>query len=372
MKLKSDPNWFQIENVADVPSPSLLVFPDRVEANIRRMIEIVDGDPARLRPHVKTHKMAQVIKMQLDAGITKFKCATIAEMEMTAGAGAKDVLFAFQPVGTNMDRIRQLQEKFSDTVFSAVVDDPDNLKRISDADFGLGLFVDVDCGMHRSGIAVEDAFELCEAIEAAPGVEFMGLHIYDGHNHAPDPAEREEQFDTAIHPVRQLLERLDAEGPHPKENVGGGSPTFALHARKAPWSCSPGTTCFWDANYGSKFKDLGFSHAAVLLSRIISRPGPDRICTDLGHKAVAAERPIENRVHFFNFPEGAKPVLQAEEHLAFEVPDQKAFHIGQELYGLPGHICPTVALHEEAIIVREGRATDERWAVVARKRKITI
>ena len=105
---------------------------------------------------------------------------------------------------------------------------------------------------------------------------------------------------------------------------------------------------------------------------MISRPGSDRICFDLGHKAVAAERPIEDRVRFFDFPEEARPVLQAEEHLTFEVPDREAFQVGQELYGLPGHICPTVALHEEAVIVREGRATDERWAVVARKRRITV
>ena len=78
---------------------------------------------------------------------TASQLATIAEMEMVAAAGAKDVLFAFQPVGPNIDRMRQLQEKFPGTVFSALVDDADNLKRISDANFGLRLFVDVDCGM---------------------------------------------------------------------------------------------------------------------------------------------------------------------------------------------------------------------------------
>ena len=365
-------NWYQVENVADVPSPSLLVYPNRVAANIRRMVEIVDGDPSRLRPHVKTHKMAEVIQLQLDAGITKFKCATIAEMELVASAGAKDLLLAYQPVGPNIDRMRQLQKKFPDTVFSAVVDDAEILKQISAADFGLRLFVDVDCGLHRTGISVADTFGLCQAIAAAPGVEFMGLHVYDGQNHAPDPTDRERQFDSSIDPVRPLLERLEAEGPQPRENVGGGSPTFALHAGKAPWSCSPGTTCFWDANYGANFEDLGFIPAAALLSRVISRPGPNRICTDLGHKAVAAERPIDKRVQFFDFPEDAMPVIQSEEHLAYEVPNREAFHVGQEIYGLPGHICPTVALHEEAIIVRNGRATDERWLVAARKRKITV
>ncbi|MEM7015562.1 MAG: D-TA family PLP-dependent enzyme [Verrucomicrobiota bacterium] len=364
--------WYQLENVADVPSPSLLIYPDRIEANIQRMLELVNGNAVRLRPHVKTHKMAEIIKMQLAAGITKFKCATIAEMEMTATAGAEDVLLAFQPVGPNIDRLRQLQEKFPETKISAVVDDEGILKQISDANFGARLFVDVDCGMHRSGISVEDTFALCQAIDTAAGVEFIGLHVYDGHNHAPDPGEREGQFDGAIDPVRQLLERLDAEGPQQQENVGGGSPTFGFHASKAPWSCSPGTTLLWDAGYGTKFGDLGFKQAAVLLSRVISKPGPDHVCTDLGHKAVAGENPIENRVRFFDLSEDAKPVMQSEEHLVYQMADRSSVAVGQELYGLPWHICPTVALHEEAIICRDGRATDERWSIASRKRKITI
>src|SRR4029077_4696005 len=79
--------WYAIADVAGVPSPALLVYPDRVRENIARMLAIAGG-PARLRPHVKTHKLPQVVRMQLDAGITKFKAATIAEAEMTAAAGA--------------------------------------------------------------------------------------------------------------------------------------------------------------------------------------------------------------------------------------------------------------------------------------------
>ena len=160
-------DWHRLANPDEIPSPALLIYPDRVEENIRRMIAMA-GTADRLRPHVKTHKLGEIVQLQLKAGITRFKCATIAEMEMVAGAGAKDLLLAFQPVGPNLDRMRQLQETFPGTVFSAVVDDPDTLQRMSDAGFGLRLFVDVDCGMHRTGIGVEGAFELCQAIDAAP------------------------------------------------------------------------------------------------------------------------------------------------------------------------------------------------------------
>src|SRR5262245_9213772 len=91
--------WYQVGNVAEVDSPALLVYPDRIEENIRRMIAMVDGKRERLRPHIKTHKMADIVRMQMEQGINKCKCATIAEAEMAAQCGVADVLIAYQPVG---------------------------------------------------------------------------------------------------------------------------------------------------------------------------------------------------------------------------------------------------------------------------------
>jgi D-serine deaminase-like pyridoxal phosphate-dependent protein len=123
--------WYTVENVADIPSPALLVYPDRVERNIRRMIEIAGG-VGRLRPHMKTNKLREVVRMHLDQGITRFKCATIAEAEMAAAAGAPDVLLAYQPVGPNVKRFVHLVETFSGTQFSAVVDDEATIRALSD------------------------------------------------------------------------------------------------------------------------------------------------------------------------------------------------------------------------------------------------
>jgi len=104
--IQNDPSkgdWYNVENPTDITSPSLLIYPDRVEVNIRRMIEIA-GNPHRLRPHVKTHKMAEIVRLQMKHDICKFKCATIAEAEMVASCGAEDVLLAIQPVGPNQER----------------------------------------------------------------------------------------------------------------------------------------------------------------------------------------------------------------------------------------------------------------------------
>ena len=113
--------WHRVANIDEVASPALLVYPDRIEANVRRMIAIAGG-VARLCPHVKTHKLPEVVRLQQALGIDKFKCATIAEAEMVAGCGAAHVLLAHQPVGPNGRRLLDLVEKFPATQFAAIVD----------------------------------------------------------------------------------------------------------------------------------------------------------------------------------------------------------------------------------------------------------
>lgn len=373
--------WFHVVNADEIASPALLVWPDRVARNIESMLNQVGGDPARLRPHVKTHKLAEVVRMQRDAGIEKFKCATIAEAEMTAGAGARDVLFAYQPVGPNIGRLRSLVSQFPETRFSALVDDEGILSQISAAFTTSArparLFLDLDCGMGRSGILPgESAMRLCRRMEELPGVEFGGIHVYDGHIHDVSVKDRDQHFATAFGSADLFLRELERAGIRAPVIVGGGSPTFPWHAMASTqlgdrYECSPGTTLFWDAGYGTRHPDLDFVPAAALLARIISRPGSGRLCLDLGHKAVAAENPLENRVRFPEIPE-AKLVLQSEEHLVLETPNADRYSVGDIVYGIPWHICPTVALHQEAVIVRDGRATGERWEIRARNRRLSV
>ncbi len=375
-------SWYEVENVAEVASPALLVWPDRVKANIATMIASVGGDVSRLRPHVKTHKLAEVVRLQVAEGITQFKCATIAEAEMTAQGGAADVLLAYQAVGPNIARLIALAEKYSDCRFSCLTDDSSIATAIADAITAADakdrvcVFVDIDCGMHRTGIEVGDeAAALCQQLNDA-GV-WGGLHVYDGHIHDPGLDKRQAAFDDAFTVFEKFVADLDSDGLKPPLIVGGGSPTFGLHSAQKGWQCSPGTTLFWDDGYGTKFPDLEFVPATVLLGRIISKPGRNHVCIDLGHKSVSAENPIERRVRLLNFPEAAQPVGQSEEHLVMEFPDdaldaRELLQVGDVVYGMPWHICPTVALHQEAVVIEDGRATGERWTIHARNRRITV
>jgi D-serine deaminase-like pyridoxal phosphate-dependent protein len=125
----------------------------------------------------------------------------------------------------------------------------------------------------------------------------------------------------------------------------------------------------WDFGYSTKFLDLDFLHAAVVLTRVVSKPGANRLCLDLGHKAIAAENPPP-RVQFLNLPD-ATAIAHSEEHLVIETGRANEFSVGDCLYGVPRHICPTVALYSEATVAHEGKAT-ERWRITARERVLTI
>jgi D-serine deaminase-like pyridoxal phosphate-dependent protein len=232
------------------------------------------------------------------------------------------------------------------------------------------VFIDIDCGMHRSGILpAAGAFELYRAIATAPGLLAGGLHVYDGHISNADLTGREQECNSALSPVRALRQQLIAAGFPVPCLVAGGTPTFPIYARQTDVECSPGTCVFWDGMCAKQCPGMDFLQAALVLTRVVSKPGKNLLCLDLGHKAIAAENP-HPRVHFLNLPD-ARAVRHSEEHLVVETERAAEFPLGAPLYGIPWHICPTVALYSEAVVVTGGRAA-EKWKIEARQRAIHI
>ncbi len=365
--------WYSIDNPDDVPSPTLLVYPDRIEENLRRMIRLA-GDVTLLRPHVKTHKMPQIIAMKRALGIDKFKTSTIAESEMTASAGGKDILMAYQPVGPNVRRFVELIRRFPETHFSALVDNLASLLEIANCAKANGvvacLYVDLNVGMNRTGIVPgPEAAQLYKALCSADGVSAGGVHAYDGHLHQSDLAEITEKNKQVFEPVWSWIEGLRKDGFEVPNIIAAGTPTSGLLAKRGDVEVGLGTAVLWDFGQSITSPYLDFQNAAVLLARVISHPTPNRICIDLGHKAVASEM-TQPRVRWFGL-EDATAVIHSEEHLVLETDKSDLFPVGTVVYGLPKHICPTVALHNEVWTVTN-RMAGEKWPVVARARSLTI
>jgi len=366
--------WYEVKEIEEIDSPALLIYKNRVANNVRTMIEIA-GNATRLVPHVKTHKMAEIVKMQIDAGISRFKCATIAEAEMLAETGAKNILLAYQLNSSKAKRFLSLIRKFPATIFSCLVDNISSAESLNSLFANenkiANVYIDVDAGMHRTGIEPDEKlFDLYLALDKLPFINCKGLHVYDGHIRDQDFDMRKKKVDEAFAPVNKIIARIVAEGFYKPEIIAGGTPTFTVHALNKEEYCSPGTCLLWDYGYDALLAEQHFQFAAVLITRVISKPSSELITTDLGHKSVAAENPISQRVFFLNL-EDYQVKSQSEEHLVIEVKDTEKIKIGDILYGVPYHICPTVALYDEANIIENGDVVD-KWNVIARKKKITI
>jgi D-serine deaminase-like pyridoxal phosphate-dependent protein len=366
---------YRLDEPSALLSPSLLIFRDLVRQNLEGMIGMAGGAD-RLRPHVKTHKMAALVRMAEAMGIRKHKCATIAEAEMVAAAGGTDVLVAYPMVGPNVGRLARLVRAYRTTTFRAVVDHPESARALSDGLQGLErplpVLIDLDVGMGRTGIEPGDAAaDLYALVDRLPHLEPDGLHAYDGHIREADPHARREAAQPGLERTLKLRDRLLARGLPVPRLVLGGTPTFPVYAalEEPGVECSPGTCALHDDSYATKFPDLPFTPAALLLTRIVSQPRPGRLCLDLGHKAVAADPPGA-RLRLLDLPD-ATLGGQSEEHLVVDTPHTAEFPPGTHLLAIPTHICPTCALHRRAYVIEDGALVDQ-WDVSARDRVLGI
>ena len=358
------PDWFEIENDDQILSPALLFYPERIQKNIQSMIETA-GSADRLRPHVKTYKCREIVKMQMDAGITRFKCSTLAEAVMLGRCKAPDVLIAYPLTGPNQNGYLRLIKQFPDTSFSTLVDHPDQIAQWkSKLEEPLRVYIDLDVGMHRTGIKPELADELISLLKEEPFF-LAGFHAYDGHIRDEDPKQRKASAEHSFFAAERLIQPFKESTTF----IAGGSITFPIHAAVPGRELSPGTTLLWDHGYGESFPDLDFDIAATLFTRVISKPGAGLICLDLGYKAVASEMKQHDPVYFPQFP-NTKFIGHSEEHLVVKTPDAKNLRPGNVLYGFPWHICPTVAMHAKAGIVKNHTVT-EFWEITSRQRTYT-
>ncbi len=363
---------YHIEDVSAIDSPALLVFPEVVGGNIDNALKmIVDLQTTCLRPHVKTVKCQEVIQLAMEKGIDRFKCSTIAEAELLGMAGAKDVLLCYQLSATKAKRFAALREKYPKTLFSALVDNKASAVMLSNffQKQGLAVFIDVNVGMDRTGIKTEEVFEFLRYLKDFEGLSLKGLHVYDGHVHAPEVAIRKEQTETIFSEIAALWKKAEDLLKKKLIVIIGGSPSFPFYAKKQGVECSPGTIFFWDAGYGSSFPELPFTPAATILTRIISIIDDQIMCLDLGTKATATDPP-QPRVEILGLENGTI-VDQFEEHLVVSVSDTSQYQIGEPFLAIPYHICPTVNLYEALTIIENGAITGT-WEVLARNRKITI
>lgn len=367
---------YHLNDTSKIFSPSLLVFKELLEANLDHLIRVA-GSASRLRPHCKTHKMPEVTKLELAKGITKHKAATLAEAEMLAQALATDIFLAYNLVGPNIERTIAFLKKYPQVQFKATGDHPKPLGELSRALTAAGLsmeiLVDVNVGMNRTGVEPgPQALALYELLATLPGIRPGGLHVYDGHQQAQDFAQRRASVDAMWSKVMELVAAIKTKGLPLPRIVCGGTGSFPVYAEKTDplIELSPGTLVFNDMGYTRMFPDLDFPPATVLLTRVVSRPAPDRMTLDVGNKAVASDQPFGKRLTIIDLPE-AEQVGHNEEHLVLKTPLAEKYAPGDVLLAVPTHICPTTAWYKSVYVIEKGNVVDQ-WEVTGRDRVITI
>lgn len=346
----------------DIETPALLVFEEKLEHNIRATVELAGG-PQNLMPHVKTHKSADILRRQMEAGIQAFKCATLKEAEMIAHEGASEALLSYPLAQAGKaKRFVQLQQKYPQTQWFALASSPRHLETLSQAALEAGVtvsvMVDLDVGMHRTGIDPGDpAFQLCLRISETSGLKFGGLHAYDGHNEQTDLSEREAAARKALGFVRELETRLRKIGFEEFSIVMGGSPCYPYYAREKGIKASPGTTVYWDGGYSKNMPDLPFRCCTLVLTQVVDENQALGLITlDLGSKAICSDKPLPDRATFPGYP-NLKIVRQNEEHLVLETSGY-SLSIGDYLLAIPRHVCTAVIHYSGArLIDKDGNAT---------------
>jgi D-serine deaminase-like pyridoxal phosphate-dependent protein len=368
---------FQIENVERVFSPALLIFHERLESNLCEMIRVA-GAPNRLCPHCKTHKTKEIVQQQIDSGIHHHKCATIAEAEMLADLGAETVLIAYQMVGPNLGRFVRLMDKFPATRFISLVDNTESLIQLQSARRSskgpnAAVLVDLDTGMHRTGVPISaEAADLIERAASLDCVDFEGLHWYDGHHRQSDFRERRRAVETGWNQLRRFRDQLLSSGISVPKIVAGGSGSFPILAEHAEPGLllSPGTTAYFDADLAERFPEMNFRPALGILTRVISRNRPDEVTLDVGHKACAADQPAGRRLWFPTLADAVE-IGHTEEHLVVRSRLAHGLRIGDAIIAIPRHACPTSAVYQSAEVISQNRVVD-RWKIIARDRVITV
>jgi D-serine deaminase-like pyridoxal phosphate-dependent protein len=354
---------YRIADPEGLETPAMLVFEVQLSHNLEQVCQLAGGGQ-NLMMHVKTHKSAVVASRQLEAGIAGFKCATLRELEMVLEAGAREVILAYPLVQrSKAERFAELAAAHPQAQIRATIGAREHLELLAavadQRQCDLPVMLDLDVGMHRTGIPIaEEAETLYRAMAGHPRLKPAGLHAYDGHARLSDPQAREEGARLRIQEIEAFKTRLGAAGLSVPLVVGGGSFSFPYYARTEGMRGSPGTCVYWDLGYGNIMLDMPFRWAALVLTQVVDcHPGQNTVTTDLGTKAVAGDPPLANRARLLGKME-AELVLQNEEHGVFHWPGDLP-RIGTYLLAVPGHICPTTVLYPGSYVLdAEGEVSD--------------
>ena len=360
--------------IAELETPIPVVDLDRLARNLDRAAAYATTHGLALRPHIKTHKSPRIAAEQLKRGAVGVTCATPFEAELMSEV-CSDVLVAYPPVGSA--RASRLAALPSATKLTVALD---SLRAIDDiaaaartADRPIGVYVELDLGMHRVGTpTLDEAIALARAVRERPPLEFAGIAFYPGHvRESVD--QQQTKLDALDTSLRAAIDAFDAAGLHPAVVSGGSTPTlWHTHELSGVTEFRPGTYVYNDRTTAAIGACAWEDCAFTVLATVVSTAVPGQAVVDAGTKALGREpmRGTDSADGFGSLLDRPDVVVKSmsEEHGILDLSSTSwRPAVGDKVRIVPNHVCIVVHLNDVIVGVR-GDSVETEWPVAARGR----
>jgi D-serine deaminase-like pyridoxal phosphate-dependent protein len=356
--------------IEDVDTPALVVDLDALEGNIARMAQAMEKNPARLRPHAKSHKCPEIARRQIAAGAVGVCAQKVSEAEALVAGGIADVLVTNEIVGAQ--KTARLARLAREARVAVLADDAGNVAELDAAArterVRLEVLVEIDVGAHRCGVEPgAPALAIAKRIAACRNLGFAGLHAYHGAaQHLRSPSERAAAIAAAAEKAKETKILIEDAGIECATVTGAGTGTFLLESASRVFNeIQPGSYVFMDADYGRNVWEEGwprFGQSLFVLAAVMSVPAPDRAVVDAGLKASS----VDSGMPLVHDRPGVDYAGASDEHGVLRVAaGARAPRLGEKLLLVPGHCDPTVNLYDWLVCVRK-RKVEAIWPVTAR------
>jgi D-serine deaminase-like pyridoxal phosphate-dependent protein len=354
----------------EIDTPALIVDLDALEGNIARMAQAMEKSPARLRPHAKSHKCAEIAKRQIAAGAVGVCAQKVSEAEALVAGGVADVLVTNEIVGAQ--KVARLARLAREAKVAVLADDARNVAELDAAARAgrtrVDVLVEIDVGAHRCGIEPgAPAAALAKRVADCKNLRFAGLHAYHGAaQHLRSASGRRDAIAAAAEHALLTKTMIEKSGIGCETVSGAGTGTFLLEGASRVFNeIQPGSYVFMDADYNRNEWERDwprFEQSLFVLATVMSVPAADRAVVDAGLKASSVDSGMPQ---VYERP-GVEYAKASDEHGVLRITNGvKAPALGEKLLLVPGHCDPTVNLYDWLVGLRKGKV-EALWPITAR------
>ena len=357
----------EMQSKDDLDTPSLLVNLDIMERNIQKMADFTKSCGVNLRPHVKTHKIPELAKIQIEAGARGVCLQKVSEAEVFANHGLDDIFVTNEIVSPQkIQRVALLADRIK---LAVAVDSYENAvdlsKACSEVGSELNVLVDIDVGMHRCGVQPGEAGKLAELVSKQKNLVFKGIMGYDGHvGHGKTREDQEKLANESMALIAEAKKSVKKAGISVDvTSVGSSVSTWTDAKNPEVTEVQPGMYVFNAVNLVEEGVATLEDCALTVLCTIMSKPTEDRAIMDAGSKAFHFD---QAQYPWLAGLEGATVYAFNEEHAYISLKgESRRLKVKDRVEAIPVHCCTCINQHDEMIGLR-GNKVEKIWKIAAR------